>query len=35
MSIPNFVLFKEGKPVDQFIGAVPLEDFEDRLKKHL
>lgn len=23
MSIPNFVLFKGGKPVDQVIGAVP------------
>ena len=35
MSIPNFVLFKDGKPVEQFIGAMPLEDFEDRLKGHL
>lgn len=35
MSIPNFVLFKDGKPLDQFIGAMPLEDFEERLKKHL
>jgi thioredoxin 1 len=35
MSIPNFILFENGKPIDQFIGAMPLEDFEDKLKKHL
>jgi len=35
MSIPNFILFEDGKPAEQFIGAMPLEDFEDRLKKHL
>jgi thioredoxin 1 len=34
-SIPNFILFKDGKPVDQFVGAMPLEDFEERLRKHL
>ena len=34
-SIPNFVLFKDGKLVDQFIGSMPEEDFEDRLRKHL
>ena len=34
-SIPNFVLFKNGKPIDQFIGAMLEEDFEDRLKRHL
>jgi len=34
-SIPNFVLFQNGKPIDQFIGAMSEEDFEDRLKKHL
>jgi len=34
-SIPNFILFKDGKPIDQFIGAMPEEDFEDRLRKHL
>ena len=35
MSIPNFILFQNGKPIDQFIGAMSAEDFEDRLKKHL
>lgn len=34
-SIPNFVLFKDGKPLEQFIGAIPVEDFEEKLKKHL
>ena len=34
-SIPNFVLFKDGKQIDQFIGSMPAEDFEERLKEHL
>ncbi len=34
-SIPNFVLFKKGEVADQFIGTIPLEDFEEKLKKHL
>ncbi len=34
-SIPNFILFKNGEIADQLIGAMPLEEFEDRLKKHL
>ena len=34
-SIPNFVLFKEGKQIDQFIGALSAEDFEEKLKKTL
>lgn len=32
-SIPNFVLFQNGKKAEQFIGAMPEEDFEKRLKK--
>lgn len=32
-SIPNFVLFKEGKPVEQFVGAVSEEEMEEKLKK--
>jgi thioredoxin 1 len=35
LSIPNFILFKNGKPVDQFIGSMPEEDFEEKLRKHL
>src|SRR3990167_3386270 len=33
VSIPNFVLFKNGKKTEQFIGAMPLEDFEKKLMK--
>ena len=32
-SIPNFVLFKDGKPVENFIGSMPSEDFEERLRE--
>jgi len=32
-SIPNFVLFKDGKVIGQFIGAISEEDFERRLKE--
>lgn len=30
-SIPNFVLFKDGKPVEQFVGAMSSEDMERKL----
>ena len=33
VSIPNFILFKDGKQIEQFIGSMPFEDFEKRLKK--
>ena len=32
-SIPNFILFKDGKQTAQFIGAVSEEEFEKRLGK--
>jgi len=32
-SIPNFTLFKDGKIVEQFVGSLSEEDFEDKLKK--
>jgi len=32
-SIPNFVLLKDGKPVEQFVGAVSGEELEKRLEK--
>ena len=35
MSIPNFVLFRDGKPIERFVGSMPKEDFEERLRKHL
>jgi thioredoxin 1 len=34
-SIPNFVLLKDGKLVDQFMGSMSSEDFEEKLKKAL
>ena len=34
-SIPNFVLFRDGKPIEQFIGSMPAEDFEEKLRKFL
>jgi len=35
VSIPNFVLLKNGEIADQFIGSMSTEDFEEKLKKHL
>jgi thioredoxin 1 len=32
-SIPNFILFKDGKAVESFVGAMSAEDFEEKLKK--
>lgn len=34
-SIPNFVVFKNGKVVGQFVGGMDEEDFEERLKEFL
>ena len=34
-SIPNFVLFKDGKIVERFVGSMPEEEFEEKLKKFL
>ena len=34
-SIPNFILFKNGKVIGQFIGSVSKEEFEKRIKKYL
>ena len=31
-SIPNFIVFKDGKQVEQFVGGMSEEDMEDRLK---
>jgi len=35
MSIPNFVLFKNGKPVDRAVGAVGRRGLETMLRRHL
>lgn len=34
-SIPNFVLFKDGEIEERFVGAIPLEEFEEKLNKYL
>jgi len=34
-SIPNFVLFKDGEVAEQFVGSMPAEELEERIKKHL
>ena len=34
-SIPNFMLFKEGKKVEQFTGGMSAEDFEEKLNGFL
>src|SRR5204863_117792 len=35
MGIPTLLFFKDGKLVDQVVGAMPKGPFEARLKKHL
>ncbi len=35
MSIPTLILFQNGKPVDQIIGAVPKQQLEKMLNQHL
>jgi len=32
-SIPNFVLLKDGKLIEQFVGAMPEDEFEKKLRK--
>jgi len=34
-SIPNFILFKDGKQIEQFIGSVSGEEFEKKLRNYL
>jgi thioredoxin 1 len=33
MSIPNLLFFKEGKVIDQIIGAVPKQHFVEKIDK--
>lgn len=35
MSIPTLILFKDGEPVEQMVGAAPKRSFENLLNKHL
>ncbi len=32
-SIPNFILFKDGKQISQFVGSISSEDFEEKLEE--
>lgn len=34
-SIPNFIIFKDGKIVDQIVGSVSKEELEKKVKKYL
>jgi thioredoxin 1 len=34
-SVPNFVLFENGKIKERFVGSMTEEDFEEKLKKFL
>lgn len=34
-SIPNFILFKDGEKIDQFVGAMSEENFDGKLKKYV
>jgi thioredoxin 1 len=34
-SIPNFIVFKDGKVIQQFVGGMDEEDFEGRLNEVL
>ncbi|HEY7589133.1 MAG TPA: thioredoxin [Thermoplasmata archaeon] len=35
MGIPTILFFKSGKLVDQVVGAMPRNVFEERVKRHL
>lgn len=35
MSVPTMVLFKDGQPVDKFVGAFPKRSILERLTPHL
>jgi thioredoxin 1 len=35
VSLPTFILFKDGKQAEQFVGSRSIEDFEGKLKKYL
>jgi len=34
-SIPNFILFKDGKQIHQFVGSTSAENFEGKLNEFL
>lgn len=34
MSIPTVILFKDGEPVEQMVGAKPKSDYVNRIQRH-
>ena len=34
-SIPNFLVFKNGKIIEQFVGAISEEELENKIKKYI
>ena len=34
-SIPNFLVFKNGKIIEQFVGAISEEELENKMKKYI
>ena len=35
VSIPNFILFKYGEQVEQFVGSMSADDFKEKLEKFI
>ena len=35
LSIPTFLIFKDGKIIEQFVGAVSEEELENKMKKYV
>ncbi|MFH1621149.1 MAG: thioredoxin [Patescibacteria group bacterium] len=35
MSIPSFIVFKDGKVAEQFVGVIQKEAFKEKLQKYL
>ncbi|EKD33413.1 MAG: hypothetical protein ACD_76C00035G0001 [uncultured bacterium] len=35
MSIPTFIVFKNGQAVDQFSGAISKDDLKNKISRHL
>lgn len=35
MSIPNFIVFKDGKVADQFVGGMDKDGFKEKLAKYI
>lgn len=35
MSIPTFIIFKDGQPIDRFVGSMPKEEVLKKVEAHL